>query len=542
MEVHETAAALGIFANNSIKGSSGGTVLNAMLRDMKSKSKDGAIAIGDTAVAIYDASGNARGFSDIIADVEKATVGMTGAQKDAALMAIFGDEAMRGVNIALETGSDNLKELEKDFKNSEGAAARMGEVMNDNLGGDLKGLASAWEGFKIALFDAGMGDFARPIVQGITSIVQKFPSAISAAGEFFEFITRDPGETSMEQASQDVEKFGDKLPVLLQFRDAFQTIKEKMEEFKEKVMEVFGNLSDYFSEKIEEYQPTFDRMGEIFTQAKELVVDVLTELWGFAGPILDILGTALRILGDVAMIVFASVIVPAIDLLWTGMQNAWSIVQPILEMMKANLETTGQAMTWLWENAGQPLVTFLGGAFKAGIDGAKAVVEAFSGAFEWLGGKITAVTGFFTDMKDKLMNFKPPEWVSDIGGKISGAASAVGNFVAGSHATGLERVGYDGYVAELHKGESVLTAQQSQALRNAGMLSANSNGTPKLDLSKSAGAPKQTVAPSASTNNSTFNVTVNVPNSNASPSDIGVAVRRELERLVSTTQAAMGTP
>lgn len=512
-----------------------------MLRDMKSKSKDGKIAIGQTAVAIYDAAGNARGFSDILADVEKATVGMTGAQKDAALAAIFGDEAMRGVNIALGEGSDKLKELEKDFKNSEGAAARMGEVMNDNLGGDLKGLASAWEGFKIALFDEGLGDFARPIIQGITSVIQTFPKGISKAGEFFEFITRDPGETTMEQATKDIEKFGDKLPILLQFRDAFQVVREKAEEFKKKVMEVFGNLSDYFKEKVEEYQPTFDRMQEIFMRVKDLVVDVLTELWSFAGPILNILGTALRILGDVAMTVFAAVIVPAIDLFWTGMQNAWTIVQPILEMMKTNLETTGQAMTWLWENAGQPLVTFLGGAFKVGIDTAKSVVEAFSGAFEWLGGKIEAVTGIFERMRDKLANFKPPEWVGEIGSKISGAVSKVSNYVAGSHATGLERVGYDGYVAELHKGESVLTAKQSQALRNAGMLSANADGTPKLEIGKNLGADNTKAAPSNSTVSNNFTVNVNVSDSNSSADDIGRAVRREIDNLIKTTRASLGT-
>ena len=511
---------------------------------MKSKAKDGKIAIGDTAVAVYDASGKARGFSDILADVEKATVGMTGAQKDAALMAIFGDEAMRGVNIALGEGSDKLKELEKEFKNSEGAAARMGEVMNDNLSGDLKGLASAWEGFKIALFDEGLGDFARPIIQGVTNVIQTFPKAVSKAGEFFNFITKKPkeGGEALTEMGKNIEKFGGALPILEKLRDGFNKIREKAVEMKTKVMEVFGILSDYFSEKIEEYQPTFTRMGEIFTQAKDLVVGVLTELWGFAGPILSILGTALRILGDVAMTVFAAVIVPAIDLFWTGMQNAWSIIQPILEMMKANLETAGEAMTWLWENAGQPLVTFLGGAFKVAIDTAKSVVEAFSGAFEWLGDKITAVTGFFTDMKDKLMNFKPPEWVSDIGSTISGAASKVGNFIAGSHATGLERVNRDGYVAELHKNESVLTAQQSQALRNAGMLTANANGTPKLDLSKSVSAPVQSKVSSGNTSNNTFNVTVNATNSNASANDIGIAVRRELERLVNTTKAAMGTP
>ena len=98
------------------------------------------------------------------------------------------------------------------------------------------------------------------------------------------------------------------------------------------------------------------------------------------------------------------------------------------------------------------------------------------------------------------------------------------------------------YRAELHSGESVLTAQQSQALRNAGMLTANANGTPKLDLSKSVSAPVQSKVSGGNTSNNTFNVTVNVPNSNASASDIGTAVRRELERLVNTTKAAMGTP
>ena len=68
-----------------------------MFRDMKKNAKDGAIAIGDTNVAIVDANGNYRDMTDILADVEKATEGMTQAERDMALSSIWGTEALKGV-------------------------------------------------------------------------------------------------------------------------------------------------------------------------------------------------------------------------------------------------------------------------------------------------------------------------------------------------------------------------------------------------------------------------------------------------------------
>ncbi|QDQ03151.1 hypothetical protein FOH38_23405 [Lysinibacillus fusiformis] len=115
--------------------------------------------------------------------------------------------------------------------------------------------------------------------------------------------------------------------------------------------------------------------------------------------------------------------------------------------------------------------------------------EVFSGIYDWASQKIQPVTGFFKglydkfiDFKNAITNFKPPEWVSKIGGAIGKAAGAVGNFISGSHATGLERVPFDGYVAELHKDEAVLTASQSNMLRSTGILSQGSSGTPELNL------------------------------------------------------------
>lgn len=92
----------------------------------------------------------------------------------------------------------------------------------------------------------------------------------------------------------------------------------------------------------------------------------------------------------------------------------------------------------------------------------------------------------WSEFKSSISNFKVPKWISTIGSTISGAASTVKGWVTGgpdgSHATGLERVPYNGYIAELHKNEAVLTAQQSSTLRSMGILSSNGDGTPSLDL------------------------------------------------------------
>ncbi|OXS74918.1 hypothetical protein B1B04_08500 [Lysinibacillus sp. KCTC 33748] len=143
------------------------------------------------------------------------------------------------------------------------------------------------------------------------------------------------------------------------------------------------------------------------------------------------------------------------------------------------------------------------------------VKEVFGAIYDWGMSKIQPVTGFFKglydkfiDFKNAILSFKPPEWVSSIGGAIGKAAGAVGNFISGSHATGLERVPFDGYVAELHKDEAVLTANQSNALRSAGILSQGSSGTPELNLDENnSGSTPQMPQPvnSSNDNNATAN-------------------------------------
>ena len=173
MSLQDTAAAMGVLANAGIKGSQGGTTLNAMLRDMKKNADNGRIAIGKTKVALTNADGSYRSYAAIIRDIDKATSSMTASQRDAALGAIFGDESLKGILATLKQGPDALDEMTKGLYACEGAAKEMAETAENNLQGDLTKLGSGVSTMGIALHDFFVPAI-RQTVQAVTGLVGWF--------------------------------------------------------------------------------------------------------------------------------------------------------------------------------------------------------------------------------------------------------------------------------------------------------------------------------------------------------------------------------
>ena len=175
MDLAQTATVLGILADSGIKGSMAGTTFTAMLRDMKKNAVDGTIVIGKQVIALYDQTGAMRSLGDIMADVEKATDGMTTKQKDAALSNIFQEQSIRGVNIMLATGSERYQELEGKIKDSDGAAKRMAETMEGGVGGAMRELESAFEELSIVIGNI-LIDVVLPLILGLTDLFNWFSS------------------------------------------------------------------------------------------------------------------------------------------------------------------------------------------------------------------------------------------------------------------------------------------------------------------------------------------------------------------------------
>lgn len=168
LDVETTSAAISMMANQGLKGSEAGTAMNAMLRDMTDKMKDGSIEIGKNKVQVMDAEGNYRDFAAILADVEKATYGMGDAEKAAALQSTFTADSIKGINLLLNAGSGELATFRDELYNSGGAAEALAGTMTDNLGGDLAAMNSALEEAAIKVYDK-VREPLRELVQFITS-------------------------------------------------------------------------------------------------------------------------------------------------------------------------------------------------------------------------------------------------------------------------------------------------------------------------------------------------------------------------------------
>lgn len=163
-----TTALLEAMANQGLKGSEAGTALSAVMRDITQKMENGAIAIGDTSVAVMDQDGNFRNLIDIMADVEKATEGMGSAEKSAALMQTFTARSIKGVSMALTEGSESLYSYESALNSVDGVAGDMAEGMLNNLNGQLTILKSNVETLLIQI-----GDILMPKIKGLVENVQK---------------------------------------------------------------------------------------------------------------------------------------------------------------------------------------------------------------------------------------------------------------------------------------------------------------------------------------------------------------------------------
>ena len=177
-DIETTTSFLEALANNGLRSSEAGTSLAAIMRDLTSKMKDGKIAIGDTSVTVMDSNGNFRDMTDVLKDVESATDGMGDAQKQAALMATFTSDSIKGLNMLLNTGADQVAGYEESLRNCSGAASDMADTMQDNLQGKLTELSSATEGLGIAVYDYISG----PLLGGVellTDVVSGLTDAIT---------------------------------------------------------------------------------------------------------------------------------------------------------------------------------------------------------------------------------------------------------------------------------------------------------------------------------------------------------------------------
>lgn len=148
--IEDVAAAIGILANNGIKGSLAGNALARAYKNLSNEARQAELRrIGVEAV---DASGNLRPLADILNDLAKATQGLGSAERLAIFETLFG----RGQAAALKLASSAqaFDVLRDEIRRSAGIAVQTADQMDAGIGGAFRRLLSAAEGIAIAIGEA----------------------------------------------------------------------------------------------------------------------------------------------------------------------------------------------------------------------------------------------------------------------------------------------------------------------------------------------------------------------------------------------------
>ncbi|MFP3343329.1 phage tail tape measure protein [Halomonas sp. SIMBA_159] len=183
MSLEQASAMAGLLGDVGIQGSQAGTTLRAMVTRLAAPTGAAAGALDELGVNAKDAQGNLRDVPLILADVARATETMGNADRAGFLKAIFGEEPGAGMaELIAQQGTAGIEAFVEVLSTSMGEAAQVARVRADNIGGDLKGLRSAWEDVGISITETNKGPI-RDLIQNITKVTRSVSAWIEANPE-----------------------------------------------------------------------------------------------------------------------------------------------------------------------------------------------------------------------------------------------------------------------------------------------------------------------------------------------------------------------
>ena len=174
----ELNTALGILANNGIKGAEGGTHLRNVILSLQNPTDKAAACMEQLGLDVYDSEGNMRSLNDILGDLNTSMDGMTAAEKSNIIGQIFNKTDLSSVNALLANTGTTWDELQQSIIDSGGAAQQMADTQLDNLQGQITILKSALEGLAISF-----GELLLPAIKMIVGWVQQFVDWLNGMDE-----------------------------------------------------------------------------------------------------------------------------------------------------------------------------------------------------------------------------------------------------------------------------------------------------------------------------------------------------------------------
>ena len=546
VSLEEMVGSLGLMGDQAVKSGMAGRGLDAIFSKL-AKNKDKLKTMG---IKIENDDGSFVGIAKTVEQFEKVTKKMKDLDKVAFLENVFGKQGGRAFSKLLSAektidgitykGAAAVKAtIEAAGEDSVGQSKKMKEIMLDGASGVATLLTSAYDGLKISLGKKLLGDRTLGIVKKLTSYISELANVIN--GTF----TDSPINKFWQGIFSTTKKYVGK------FKAAFAPIGESLNNIFDgvKIKKNLGNtvklvieavliIIDYIARIIKFLEPVIkflvkhaDTIAVFFGafMAVSGVISLVGSLVGgiagliatvsAAGGVMATLGAAMTTLGGPVVWIIALFALLAYTI-YKNWDDIVALTKMLSETLKEVFNSIGnyfdelhmKFMNWLestWigvVNVFNSLVIKVSNTFKSIRDlliGFKdnilnfgtsikdsfmiipsAIKNSFTSVFDIIKSKMTEV-------KEMIKLPQPPEWVVSIASKIK---SGLG--VDGSHYNGLASVPHDGYIAELHRGERVLTATDNESYTNG--LGA------KLSSIKNSGSTTNSNVSSSSSNNNKF--------------------------------------
>lgn len=169
------AVALGLLANNGIKGSEAGKGLSSILTNLTAPVGRAKIALEELNVSAFDSNGEFIGIQETLQLVEDATEGMTDEQKNLYASMIAGKEQTKTYNALISGLDGGFEDLTGSVEGADGALEEMYETSTDNTLGAIEELKSAVQELALKVFDN-----LKPAFEKITKVLKDVTDKFNA--------------------------------------------------------------------------------------------------------------------------------------------------------------------------------------------------------------------------------------------------------------------------------------------------------------------------------------------------------------------------
>lgn len=296
----DVSVALGLMANSGIKASMAGTSLRQLFTNLAKPTDSMAAAMDYLGISLQDDEGNMKSLMDVMQDLRKSfgkcqmpmdefqsklaeldtqyangeltekkynkalqdltekAYGAEGALKAKYAATLAGTQGMSGLLAIVNSSDDDFDKLTEAIYNSDGAAEKMADTMNDNLQGAITLAKSALESVQIALYEK-VQEPMKDTVKNVTSMLEDMNNSLAENG--FSGLAISFASSLAQLAQMGL----DEAP---------------------KLVELAGTLCDTFVQEIMKHAPEFSESGaKLATTIIETVLSFAGTFWSAAATL-----------------------------------------------------------------------------------------------------------------------------------------------------------------------------------------------------------------------------------------------------------------